>query len=162
MVTIGYHYSILDKASSGYLLIITNVMMIIGCIVYSVIAKYNIDRWIILFSSIGMFVVMPLIIIEKSTECFLIMYGLGYFILNLINYSVPVAVTRIVDYKVISQYTAWRMLLNTLGSALAGLVCIPMMELLGGITAFIIIGIMQLISGGTYFMCIKKVRIYDK
>ena len=158
MVTVGYHYQILDSTSAGYLLIITNAAMIVGCIAYSYMAKKHIDRWIILLCSIGIFIVTPMILAGKNTMMFLAMYGVGYFILNLINYSVPVAVTLIVDYKVMSQYTAWRMMLNTLGGALAGMICIPMLELLGGIPAFIITGAMQLISGTAYFVCMKKTK----
>ncbi len=158
MVTVGYHYAVLDTVSSGYLLIITNVTMIIGCAAYSLMARHNIDRWIIFVSSMGICIIMPLILAGKSTANFLTMYGIGYFILNLINYSVPVAVTKIVDYKIIGQYTAWRMMLNTLGSALSGIMCIPMLEIFGGTPAFAIIGVMQLLSGGAYFLCMKKVK----
>ena len=55
------------------------------------------------------------------------------------------------------QYSAWCMLLHTVGSALEGDECIQMIEILGVIAALSVIWTLQHISGSVYFIyCSKK------
>lgn len=156
LLTIGYHIKIINSVSAGYFVVITNASMILSCVCYSFIARFNRDKWIIVISSIVMAVFMPFMCFGGNTTVFLSVYAIVYFVFNLINYSVPVLVTKIVGYEIIGQYSSWRMLLHTLGGALAGVVCIPMIDIFGTIPALIIIGAMQLISGATYFICASK------
>ena len=157
-VTIGYHLKLINGVSAGYLIIITNVATILSSLFYSYLAKFNKDKWVVLISSGIIAVTMPFMCAKKSTSLFLIMYAMVYFVFNLIAYAVPILVTKIVDYNVMGQYSAWRMLLHTAGSALAGVVCIPMIDALGVIVALLIVGTMQLVSGLVYFIyCSKKI-----
>lgn len=159
MATVGYHCNLLNSVTAGYLLVITNASMIMSCFCYSIIAKKHIEKWIILFSSICIAILMPIMFAGKSAYVFLTVYGIGYFVVNLVNYSVPIAVVEIVDYDVIGQYSAWRMMLNTLGTAIAGFVCIPMIDIMGVMATFIIAGLMQFASGISYFLCMKSCEV---
>lgn len=156
LLTIGYHVEIIDSVSSGYFVVITNAAMILSCVFYSYLAHFNRDKWIIGISSIIVAVFLPFICVGGNTTIFLSVYAVVYFVFNLINYSVPVLVTKMVGYEIIGQYSSWRMLLHTLGGAVAGVLCIPMIDILGIVPALIIIGAMQLVSGGTYFICAMK------
>ena len=156
MLTIGYHIKVIDSVSSGYLVVITNAAMILSCTFYSYISKFNKDKWIILVSSGIMAVFMPIMCMGRSTTIFLVVYAIVYFVFNLISYSVPVLVTIIVDYEMIGQYSAWRMMLHTLGGAIAGVLCVPMIDTLGVGLTLAIIGLMQFVSGGIY--CIYALK----
>ena len=158
LLTIGYHIKIVDSVSAGYFVVITNAAMILSCVFYSYISKFNNDKWIIGISSCIIAVFLPIMCIGKSTILFLAIYAVVYFAYNLINYSVPVLVTKIVRYEIIGQYSAWRMLLHTLGGAMAGVLCIPMIDKLGVVPSLTIIGLMQLVSGGVYFIKAKNKR----
>ena len=76
----------------------------------------------------------------------------------MINVAIPVGITKIVDYGIIGRFTAWRMALNTLGVAAAGILCIPMIDAFGASLTFLISGIMQIISGSVYFALLKRKR----
>lgn len=159
MVTIGYHIKTINSVSAGYLIIVTNVAMIISCLFYSYLAKLKKDRWVVLISSGIIAISMPLMCINRSPSIFLIMYFLVYFVFNLITYATPVLVTKVVDYNIMGQYSAWRMLLHTVGSALGGVVCIPMIDALGAFASLALVGSMQLISGVVYFVFCRKQQI---
>lgn len=153
-VTIGYYYSILDGVTTGYMIVITNATTIVGCYLYSVFSKkcmYS-DGKLIFLSSVVAAVCLPLMLVGNSGTIFLVIYGIVYFAYNFVTYATPVALVRIVDYEVMGQYSAWRMLLTNLGTAAAGFVCVAMLETLGGIATLVIAGVMQLISGAAYYL----------
>ncbi len=154
-VTIGYYLNLLDSTSAGMIVIITNVVTVIGCFVYSQAVNKIKDRSVILISSIAVCVFMPLMVIGNTLN-FLIFYTVAYFFVILINYSVPVAVTKIADYSVMGQYSAGRMLLNTLGTSLAGFLCIGLMERTSSLTFMLFVGALQLLSGAGYYFYMKK------
>ena len=70
--------------------------------------------------------------------------------------AVPVMVLRIVDYDTVGQYTAWRMMIHTSGTAIAGFICIPMLEMFGGIVTLASAGIMLLICAIAYYIIEKQ------
>lgn len=158
-VTVGYHIGVLDEKSSGYLLIITNVGGLLSSLGYTFLAKAHINRWIVLISSIILIGTMPLMMIGNISVIFLGFYTVAYIAYNLVNMSVPVAVAEMVPSEIIGQYTAWRMMLHTLGTALSGFVSLSVIDLIGAMPTFLIAGGFQLISGIVYYKTIKK---YDK
>lgn len=87
---------------------------------------------------------------------FLVMYTIGYVAFHLINNAVPVALTKVIDYQVIGQYSAWRMTLFAVGTAFAGMVCIPLIDLIGALWVMLVAGIFLIISCGGYFRYIRK------
>ena len=158
MVTIGFSQKILDVQSSSYFVIITNAVSIASCFVYGFLTVKKIEDKLVLISSIGIFLFLPALFIGRNTVVFLAFYGVMYFFLILLNYSAPVVITRIVDYKVIGQYTSWRLLVGAAGTALAGFCCSGMLEVFGAILTMIITGTMQLISGVWYYVYIKSIK----
>ena len=158
IVTVGYHEKVLDATSASMILIILNVFTAVSCLLYSTIAKLLKEfRMIPLFSG-GIALFLILMFVVKGTTAFLVMYAGMYFCLNLVNYAIPVAVTQIVDYKVMGQYTSWRMLLNAGGIVIAGFVCIPMLEAVGAIASMAITGGLMFAAAMVYYIYMKKNR----
>lgn len=155
-VTIGYYTKHIDSTSASYLIIITNTINISSPLVYSYISGRISEKIILLISSIAVFIFMPIMLFGNSTAIFLTFYGIAYFFINMINYAVPVAVVKIADYEIMGQYSAGRMLLNTLGTSIAGFACIPMFKLFGPLFSIIISASLQLFSGLSYYFYMKK------
>jgi len=156
---VGYHYKILDSTSANALAVLLQISTVIGCFVYSLFSRKNKEGLIILLASIGTAICMPLMLFGYSGKVFLIVYLIGNFILNFINYAVPVAVTKIVEYRYMGQYSAWRMLFHTFGTAIGGASVTFMLNTFGGVPTMIIGGGCQLISGISYYAymkCLKK------
>ena len=155
-VTIGYYSKVINTTSASYLIIITNAINISSPLVYSYISGKISERIILLTSSISVFIFMPVMLLGNNTVVFLLFYGIAYFFVNMINYAVPVAVVKIANYEIMGQYSAGRMLLNTLGTSIAGFVCIPMFKLFGPLISIIISAALQLFSGLSYYLYMKK------
>lgn len=153
MPTIGYYYGIIDSISTGYLIILTNIATFVSCYLYSFWARIKrINGKLILTSSVAICFCLPATLIANSTWIFLLMYFIGYFFVVIVNYATPTLITEIVDYKVMGQYSAWRMVLHTIGMGIASLICVPLLEVFGGIITLIIAGSFQLFAGIGYFM----------
>ena len=151
-ITIGYYTELIDGVSANYVIIMTNALSIIGSLAFSKAAKYMRDKNIILICSLVIAILLPLLTLG-NTALFLGAYGVMYFFLIILNNAVPVTVTKIIDYKVAGQYSAGRMLLNTLGTSVAGFVCVPLFDALGVVQTLILTAVMQLLSGlGYYFV----------
>lgn len=155
-VTVGYYFGIIDAKYASILVVITNIITIVGSAVYPFLAQSLGDRKLILISSIGASVSMPLMLAGNNPISFLAAYSAAYVFVTFISASVPVAVTRIADYSVIGAYTGLRMTLHSAGVAISGAVLVGMLKLFGGIPTLLIAGIAQLISGAGYFLYMKK------
>ncbi len=158
-VSIGYYTGQLNSQSATLLAVITSLVTILGCGIYALLAGRVSERCILLISSIGVFVFMPLITFFSSSAAFLAFYGIAWFMVVFINYAVPVAVTKIADYDTMGRYSAGRMLLNNAGNMLSGFLCIPMFRLVGVQSTMFIFAGMQLISGICYYIYMKKNNI---
>lgn len=156
IVTIGYHEKVLDATSASMVLIILNVFTAVSCLLYSTIAKRLKEYRMIPLFSAGIALFLVLMFVVKGTTAFLVMYAGMYFCLNIVNYAIPVAVTQIVDYKVMGQYTSWRMLLNAGGIVIAGFVCTPMLEAVGAIAGMAITGGAMFIAGLVYYLFMRN------
>ena len=156
-ITIGYYTELIDGVSANYVIIITNALTILGSFAFSKIARYMRDKNIILICSIVLAVLLPLLTVF-GTGVFLVVYAVVYFFLIVLNNIVPVTVTKIIDYKVAGQYSAGRMLLNTLGTSLAGFLCVPMFKAIGVIPTLAISGGMQLVSGIGYYIVLVGIE----
>ncbi len=157
-MTIGFSLGITDKASGATLSLLLQISVMLSCFIYAFLSKKNIDRWIIALSSLFLLISMPFMFVGDITV-FYIVYFFANFFINFVNYSVPVAITNFVDYDHIGAYSSWRMLIHTLGIALSNALLTPMLSLFGPTLLFIIAGLCQLVSGFSYFVCIKKNRI---
>ncbi len=153
-VTIGYFTGDINSSSASYIVITTSVVTIVGCLAFSFVSRRTKDGLLLLVCSIVNAATIPLLTVGGST-LFLIMFGITCFVKTIIDYGVPVTITKIIDYKIAGQYSAWRMLLHTLGNSIAGFVCIPLFLGIGVTPTLIIAGIMQLICGIWYFFYLK-------
>lgn len=158
-VSIGYYTGQLDSQSASILAVITSLVTILGCGIYALMAGRITERVILLTSSIGVFLFMPLVTLFDSTAAFLVFYGFAWFMVVFINYAVPVAVTKIADYDTMGRYSAGRMLINNAGNMLAGFLCVPMFRLIGVQPTMFLFAGLQLISGICYYIYMKKNNI---
>lgn len=155
---IGYHYKMLDSSNANTLALLLQISTVTGCFVYSLMSRKNKEGLIILIASISTAVCMPAMLIGNSSKMFMVMYLVGNFALNFINYGVPVAVTKIVEYRYMGQYSAWRMMLHTFGTAAGGMAITFMLHTFGGIPTMIIGGLCQVISGIVYYVYMRKLE----
>ena len=158
-VTIGYYAGYLDSRSASILVVISNLVVIGANAVYAWLAGRYSDKYTILISSIAVFLFMPMMFLLKTTTGYLLFYGISFFLVTIIGNAVPVAVTKIADFRTMGQYTAGRMVLNTLGSTLAGFACVPMFRLMGVLPSIIIAAAFQLLSGLAYYFYMQKNKI---
>lgn len=158
ITTIGYYTDRLNASSASICITLINVIMMLGCLSYPFISKYIKEGKMILVSSIGIFAALPMMFVHHSTAWFLLFYAIAYFFVNIINYAVPVEVTQIVDYDVIGRYSAWRLLINAIGIAIAGFVCTYVIDFFSPVGAMLLVGGLQLFSGVVYFWC-SKIKI---
>ena len=155
-VTIGYYAEVLDGGSAAAMVLVTNIVTIGGCFVYSLLSGRLKERRIILLSSIAACIFMPFMMLGRNTAVFITFYGITYFFITIINYSTPVAVTKIMGYNVAGQYSAGRILINTGGIALGGFVCVAMFRTFGIVPSLIAVGVLQLIFGLWYYIYLKR------
>ncbi len=158
-VTVGYYVGSLNSQSASVLVAIGNLVTILGCAVYSLIAGKVNERTIILASAAGVCIFMPMMTVFSTTATFLVFYGIACFFRVFVDYGIPVAVTRIANYENMGQYSAGRMLLNSLGTMLSGFLCVPMFRLFGVNITMVISAVMQLITGISYYTYMKKNNI---
>ncbi|MBE7021709.1 MAG: MFS transporter [Ruminococcaceae bacterium] len=160
-VTIGYYFEILDSVTVGYVVAITNVAAMAGYLVYGRLSMRQADGKLILACSVVACIGLSFMLVNKNVWIFLICYGFIYSAFNLVNVAVPAAITRMVEYGILGRFTAGRMMLHVAGGALSGLVCVPMLRMLGGVLTMIIIGVLQLIAGAGYYICVKRYRLTE-
>lgn len=159
VVTIGYFCNCIDAKSAAYVVLISNLTTFLGAGLYSVVTGKLPEKLIILVASIGIFASVPFMVVGSNTLTFLIFYGIATFFWTAINYSIPVAVVQIADYSVMGQYSSGRLLLHTLGSSLAGFICIKLIEWFGAIPTMTFTGVCFLLCGVSYFVYMKKNKL---
>lgn len=157
-MTVGFSLGITDKSSGATLTLLLQVSVVVSCIIYTWLARKNIDGWIVAVSSVLLFATMPLMFLGSLTMFYVVFFIANFFI-NFVNNAVPVAITKFVDYEYIGAYSSWRMLIHTLGIALSNSLLTPLLSLVGATALFVIAGSMQLVSGISYFICLKKNKI---
>lgn len=158
VVMIGYYYDILDSTTSSYLVVVTNVASVAGNYAFGLLAKNEGKREgiLLLISTTILAIMLPFMLVGKNIWIFLCVYAAVYFLSLFMSNAVPVMVLRIVDYDTVGQYTAWRMMIHTSGVAIAGFICIPMLELFGGIITLVLAGAMLLICAVSYYIIEKQ------
>ncbi len=156
LVTIGYYQGILDVKSASFYATLTFVMAFLQCLTYPFLSKKIGERRLIFYFSILVAILLPLILMGKTTTWFLAVSVIFQYIINVVANAIPVAVTKIVDYEIMGEYSSWRLFLNTIGTAIGGLFCIPLMKILGAIGALSVYGACQLVTGVVYARYMKK------
>ena len=155
LTVIGYSAGILDKSSAATFAVILQVAAMAGCFVYALIAQKINDGKLILLSSIAVAVLTPFMFVGNSRLVFFAVFFVANIAFNFIAYGVPTAVTKIVHYNCIGQYSAWRMVIHTLGVAVGGAAVTYAMELFGIYITLIIAGACQVVSGAAYYIAMK-------
>lgn len=158
MTTVGYYYGIINAESASWMAIAGYVMVMLGCVIYARMSRFRKDGWIILISSILLCLCMPLMMFTKSPVVYLLLYAAGTLFRDFVDYACPVAITYIVDYEVMGQFSSWRLALYMGGGALAGVALVPMLEHLGGPLTMMINGAAFVVMGLGYFLMMREKR----
>lgn len=156
-MTIGTLLGKTDASSGAVLTTITQTAQLLGCVIFTIcITRIRVGK-IMLISSIAMFILSPFVYISGST-LFYIIYFFVYIFDIFVQYAVPVAVTKIVDYNAIGQYTTFRMLTHTLGMIVANATVVPLSRALGGPLLMLVATAGMLIMGIVYYLYMKNIK----
>ncbi len=156
ITVIGYSSGLLDSSAAAVIATVTQIAMLMSCQTYSMIVKRIKNGVLIITASIVFCVVAPLTTATGSKLLFYIFYFIAYFFVNYVAYAVPVLVATHIDYKCLSQYTAWRMALYTLGIAAGGALVPVMLRIFGDTVTMLVCGISLLPCGIGYCLFEKK------
>ena len=155
-VTMGYFTGAIDSAAAAKLVIISNAVTLLGCSAFAFLSGRMKEKFLLPICAASAAVTIPLMLVSGSSGGFLVFYGVTFFFVNIVDYCVPVAVTKIVDYDMAGVYSGGRMLLHTAGSSLAGALCIPMLRFFGVLPAAITVSVMYLLFGAGYAYYLRK------
>ncbi len=156
-MTVGSLLGITDNSSGAVLTTISQVATLLGCVIFTLIVSRIKLGKIMLISSIFMLLAGPVMLTGNIT-LFYVMYFIVYIFDIFIQYSVPVAVTKIVDYNAIGQYTTFRMLFHTLGLVIANATVIPLVRAIGGPLTMLLATLGMLVLGIVYYAYMKKLK----
>lgn len=156
ITVIGYASGLLDSTSAAVIATVTQIAMLISCQSYSLLVRKMRNGILILTASAGLFLVAPMMTVTDSKTWFYVFYFVAYFFVNYVAYSVPVLVATYVDYKCLSQYTAWRMALYTAGIAVGGALVPTLLERFGDTAVLLICGTAMLPCGIGYYIFEQK------
>lgn len=156
-VTVGSLLNITNASSGAIITTITQVATLLGCVIFTLIVSRIKLGIIMLVSSIFMLMAGPIMLTGNITV-FYVMYFIVFIFDVFIQYSVPVAVTKIVDYNAIGQYTTFRMLFHTLGLVIANATVIPLVRTIGGPLTMLLATLGMLTLGIVYYLYMKKIK----
>ena len=157
-VTIGYYFGILDSVSSSFMNIAVHVGTILGGVFYVWATKKWSTAKIILIFTVLSAVFRPLMLIGNSAAVYIIFYTASYIVITVFSMAIPVSVTEFVDYHVMGRYTAWRMMLQTIGIAIGGFMVPMLLESIGGFLTLLLTGGMNVVTGVGYFIYLKRLK----
>lgn len=153
---VGYHMGRIDSVTAGLMVTLGNIAMFLSYFVYRRLALKRIDAELILVSSTALFLLMPMAFVGNNVKVFLIVYALAFFFKVMLEMLCPVAIVPIVDYEIMSQYTAWRVALCLLGIAVAGVITIPLIDRFGVILTMAGYGLLLFAGGLISLVVIRK------
>ncbi|MBQ3151453.1 MAG: hypothetical protein IJB86_09445 [Clostridia bacterium] len=159
ITVIGYSCGLLDSSSAAIIATVTQISMLVSCQTYSLLVRKVRNGIIVLSASIVFCVTAPMMTATSSKLWFYVFYFIAYFFVNYVAYSVPVIVANHIDYNVLSQYTAWRMALFTLGIAAGGALVPILLNLIGHTGTLIVCGLTILPCGIGYYLFEHSQRI---
>lgn len=159
IVTVGYAAGRLDAASASLVAVVTGGVGILGSLAYAAVTSRLRPGRVLLLSGAAIALFLPLTVLLGGTAAFLALYGIAYFFVTQVDNTVPVAVTRFVDYGMISRYTGGRMLLHTLGISLGGFVSVGICRLWGPLPLMLIAAAAVLAFAVSYFLYLRKINL---
>lgn len=159
ITVIGYACGALDSATAAIVVVLTQAATLIGSQVYSLLAGRYRNGVLLLIATIAFSVAVSMMVVGNTTGVFLTCYFFAYFFMCQLSIGVPVLVANRIEYSCLGQYTAWRMALHTLGTALGG-ICVPiLLNWVGAFGTLLVCGITMLPCGIGYYLfekqCIK-------
>ena len=156
--TLGYMAGLLDSRSASLMVILTGVVTMLGGFAYTFLTTRVAPRPLLLVACTGAALTLPLMPLG-GTPLFLAAFSLATFFITLVDYAVPVTVTRFVDHGMISRYTGGRMLLHNLGITLSGFLGVWLSERIGILLPLVLAGGMLLAFGLLFCRYLKKINL---
>jgi len=150
IAVIAISNNIVDERSSSYINIAMQVAMLLGNIFFAVCCKKLSTRRLLLISTIGGSVFLPLCL-AFDIGGFLAVFFIAYFFRMILDTALPVVVTEIIPREQIGAYTSIRMLVFTGAQAVAALLITPIVNNVGYVGLLIFAAAMQFICGIVYY-----------
>ncbi len=161
-VTIGYYFGVINSVTSSFINIAMYVGTILSGVLYVRIArKWDNAKMILAFSVLSA-LSLPLMLIGKNAVIFIAGYAVSYLAINIFGTAIPVSVPEFVDYHVMGRYTAWRMMLHTVGIAIGGFLVPIFLKSIGGIPTLLFAGSLNVITGVGYYCYLKSLKKEEK
>jgi len=145
---------ILNEKTSSYINIVMQLAMFIGNFFYAFTCKKFSSTRLLLISTIGVCIFLPLCI-GFNIVGFLVLFFVAYFFRMIIDTAIPVVITEIIPQEQIGAYTSIRMLIFMAAQAVAPLLIMPIVNLVGYVGLLIFASVMQLICGLVYYIVAK-------
>ncbi len=120
---------------------------ILASFLYQFMVKKIKTATIYVLSSILLFIVLPFSLLGKSLPIFIILYAISIIFYIIVSSSNPVYFSEIIDYKEIGRYTSVRLIIMTLGQAVASFFVSFAIDRISSVFILIVAGTCQLISG---------------
>ncbi len=156
LVVVGNHDGLLDSSSSTMISVFTSLSAILGSLAYIFLErKFKKRKMLVIFGVMTLFS-FPLIVVTGNLTLFIAFYFITNFFITEISVLIPVIVYEGIDYEIMSKYTAFRMLLLTLGNATPGFFMVGLLETVGSVGVMAIGGAMSAISSIWLAVSIKK------
>jgi predicted MFS family arabinose efflux permease len=156
LATIALTCNVVDNVGIGIMVTISQVATIIGCFAFSMLSGKIKDGKLICFCSVIFGIIMPFLFWGKSQKVFLVLYLITYLLYICVNYAIPVLIARNIDFQCIGQYSAWRIAIHMLGTAIGSAIVPVLLKTIQATGCFIICGTTLLVCGVCYYLFEKK------
>lgn len=153
---IGIKSGILNLTTSTLVATLSVLGGLLGNYLYLLLNRYKSASWILLLCSIIMTVSIPMIGVMKNLYIFYVCYFISWMLNTTYGIAIPVMVYNKISPNIVGKYSAWRMLIFTLGSAIPGFVLNYLMDKIGTFFVLLICGILFLICAVGYIIFLKN------
>jgi len=122
LIVFGYHDKILDSSSANWVTFLYYAGIMISNFIYVALFKKRNTPLVMVILATTVGFLMPLIVITGKVLVFLGVYFLMYTVLGIFDTMLPVTITKIFPYEGMGTFTAIRMFLMSVGTAIPGLI----------------------------------------
>jgi len=158
---IGSFYKIITPEMSGMMMLLIQSVYTVSCVFYAKISHHPKPlRYAFLIASIGISVLTPLLIVGKKPVVFLSIYAVLALLFYFIGKHYQVLFTRIVNYEILGQYSAFHGAVKTLGSLTGAAIAVPLLAKIGGYFTLGIAALAILISSLVYYIYTAKKNVF--
>ena len=152
ITVVAISMKILDEQSSSLVNVIMQIAMFAGNFIYIFAYKKLSSKNLLVISTIGICVSLPFCVMGGNVW-FLVLFFLAYLFRMIVDTAIPVLVTEIIPQNQIGAFTSIRMLVFTGAQAVATLIIMPIVGVVGYNGLMIFAVVMQAICGAGYFLC---------